>query len=271
MQVSTLCAQLGLGKQQTDWYRDATSSPYVHLLIDLLPRTDNRSRYLTNAGSIPSKFLNPGPAESVKTFRRWTRKISPLSKCSNHFPTNAKVVCFSLAQKIPERMFSKYNQRKHAKHKKTSRDKISKGNPIVLSEKSHLEAKKRRSGSRKRVTTHKIITPPVINQFSWHGAVCFCFCFCLQQVFENPVSYKTGASKVPTFTKSHIPVWFAEEVIKQKLFAEADSLVDKFLFCPRMELSKSQTLRLLDCVRTGVLLSDFAQQLRRKISDFPDI
>ena len=59
MQVSTLSAQLGLGSELVDWYRDATSVPYGHLLIDLSPRTDDRLRYCTNTGSIPSKFYIP--------------------------------------------------------------------------------------------------------------------------------------------------------------------------------------------------------------------
>ena len=45
MQVTTLCTQLGLGSELVDWYRDATSFPFGHLLIDLLPRTDDRLRY----------------------------------------------------------------------------------------------------------------------------------------------------------------------------------------------------------------------------------
>ena len=40
--------------------------------------------------------------------------------------------------------------------------------------------------------------------------------------------------------------------------------------CPRIKLSNSQTL-LLDDAETGVLLSDFAQQLHRKNADVPDI
>ena len=68
MQVSTLSAQLGLGSEVVDWYRDATSVPYGHLLLDLLPRTDDRLRYCTNTGSIPSNFFYPGPAETVKSF-----------------------------------------------------------------------------------------------------------------------------------------------------------------------------------------------------------
>ena len=47
MQVTTLSTQLGLGSELVDWYRDATSVPFGHLLIDLSPRTDNRLRYCT--------------------------------------------------------------------------------------------------------------------------------------------------------------------------------------------------------------------------------
>ena len=58
--------------------------------------------------------------------------------------------------------------------------------------------------------------------------------------------------------------------INKKLFSKADSLVDKFLSCPRNKLSNSQTL-VLDGVKTRIFLSDFAQQLRRKNADIPDI
>ena len=68
MQVSTLSVQLGLGLELVDWYQDATSVPYGHLLIDLSPCTDEQLRYCTNNGSITSEFLYPGPAETVKFF-----------------------------------------------------------------------------------------------------------------------------------------------------------------------------------------------------------
>ena len=56
MQVTILRGQLGLGSELNDWYRGATSVPFGHLLIDLSPRTDERLRYCTNSGSVPSKF-----------------------------------------------------------------------------------------------------------------------------------------------------------------------------------------------------------------------
>ena len=89
MQVTTLGAQLDLASELTDWYRYATSVPFGYLLIDLSPRTDNRLRYCTNSGSVPSKFYILPKA-----------KIFLHSKCSNRFPANAKTIFFSLAQKF---------------------------------------------------------------------------------------------------------------------------------------------------------------------------
>ena len=66
MQVSTLTAQLGLGSELVDWYRDATSVPYGHLLIDLFPRTDDRSCYCTNTGSNAPKVDIPDPLKQSK-------------------------------------------------------------------------------------------------------------------------------------------------------------------------------------------------------------
>ena len=59
MQVSTLSTQMGLGSELVDWYQDATSDPFGHLLIDLSPRTEDRLRYCTNTGSIPLKLYIP--------------------------------------------------------------------------------------------------------------------------------------------------------------------------------------------------------------------
>ena len=46
--------------------------------------------------------------------------------------------------------------------------------------------------------------------------------------------------------------------------------MDKILSCPPIKLSTSQNL-VLDGVKTGTFLLDFAQQLRRKNADVPDI
>ena len=51
--------------------------------------------------------------------------------------------------------------------------------------------------------------------------------------------------------------------LNKNLFSKADTLLDKILSCPRIKLSKSQTLVLVG-VETGIFLSDFSQQDRRK-------
>ena len=95
-------------------------------------------------------------------------------------------------------------------------------------------------------------------------------------VYNNNNSLNT-----PAVMKQDFPKYQAEQNLKyptdsftkeinKTLFAKADSPVDKMLFCPYIKLSKSPTL-VLDGVETGVLLSDFAQQLRRKDANVSDI
>ena len=67
MQVSTLGAQLGLGSELVDWYRDAKSNSFGHLLIDLSPPIDDRLRYCTNSGSVLSKLYIPDCFKQLRT------------------------------------------------------------------------------------------------------------------------------------------------------------------------------------------------------------
>ena len=96
MQVTTLGAHLGLGSEIVE-YRDATSVPFGHFLIDLWPRTDDRLRCCTNSGSVPSTFFSR-TFKSFKASGRRTHKISLLSKCFNCFPASVKATFFSHAQ-----------------------------------------------------------------------------------------------------------------------------------------------------------------------------
>ena len=57
---------------------------------------------------------------------------------------------------------------------------------------------------------------------------------------------------------------------KQKIIFQSRLLVDKILSCPRIELSIPQTL-ILDGVEIRISLLDFAQQLRCKKAEVPDI
>ena len=153
MQVTTFRTQLGLGSELVDWYRDATSVPFGHLLIDLLPRTDDRLRYCRNTVSIPSKFYIPDRLKQSKKLDEEHTKYLYSPNVPNIFPSNAKVFSFSLAQKSLSGFFANA-QRKPAKHQKTSRGKISRRGSTIVSKTYNLEAKKRHSGVRKRLTAH---------------------------------------------------------------------------------------------------------------------
>ena len=157
MQVTTLSTQLGLGSELVDWYRDATSIPFGHLLIDLSPRTDDRLRYCTNSGSVPSKFYIP---ERLKQ-----SKILDDENTNSLYSPTVPIICPQMQKSFPSvlrkrvylvslRMHNKSAQWKPAKHKKTSRGKISKRGWTIVSKTYNLEAKKRHSGVRKRVTAH---------------------------------------------------------------------------------------------------------------------
>ena len=157
MQVTTLSTQLGLGSE-LDWFRDATSVAFGHLLIDLSPRTDDRLRYCTNTGFIPSKFYIPDGLKQSKILDdEHTRSLYSLS-VPIIFPQMQKSFLSVLPKRVYPvslRMHNKSAQRKPAKHKKTSRGKISKRGSTIVSKTYKLEAKKRHSGVRKRVTADK--------------------------------------------------------------------------------------------------------------------
>ena len=157
MQVTTLGTQLGLGSELVDWYRDATSVPFGHLLIDMSPRTIDRLRYCTNAGSIPSKFHIPGRLKPTKLLDDEHTKSLYSPRVPIIFPQMQKTFPSVLPKRVYPvslRMHKKSAQRKPAKHKKTSRGKCSKGGSTIVSMAYNLEAKKRHSGFRNRVTSH---------------------------------------------------------------------------------------------------------------------
>ena len=115
-QVATLSVQLGLGSAVVDWYQDATSVPFGHILINLSPRTDDRLRYCTNSGNIPSKLyisdnlklLKPLDDEHTKflyspsnptLLPRMQNSVSKnLSR--RFYPTSQRVHCHPSARKL---------------------------------------------------------------------------------------------------------------------------------------------------------------------------
>ena len=157
MRVTTLRTQLGLGSELVDWYRDATSDLFGHLLIELSPRTDDRLRYCTNTGSIPLKFYIPDRLKQSK-------KLDDEHTKSLYSP-NVPIIFLQMQKSFPSvlpkrvypvslRLHQKSAQGKPAKHKKTSRGKISKPGSTMVFETYNLEANKIHFGVRKRVTAH---------------------------------------------------------------------------------------------------------------------
>ena len=157
MQVTTLSTQLGLGSELVDWYRDATSVAFGHLLMDLSPCTVDRLRYCTNTGSTPLKFLIPDRMKQSKVLDDEHKK-SLYSPCIPIiFPQKQKSFPSVLPKRVYPgslRMHNKSAQRKPAKHKRTSRGKISKQGSTIVSKTYKLEAKTRLFGVWKRRTAH---------------------------------------------------------------------------------------------------------------------
>ena len=99
-----------------------------------------------------------------------------------------------------------------------------------------------------------------------------------QIVLDRASVYNKGLNTL-SVTKQEFPKYQAlpnpryqteslKREINKNLFANADSLVNRNVFCSRIRISKMHT-SFLDGVETRALLSDFAQQLRRKNADNP--
>ena len=157
MQVTTFSTQLGLGSKLVDWYQNATSVPFGRFLIDLSPRTDDRLRYCTNTGSIPSKLYIPDRLKQSKVLDDEHTKSLYSPSVPIIFPNLQKSFPSVLPKRVYPvslRMQNKSAQRKPAKQKKTSRGKISKQSSTIVSKTYNFEVQKRHSGVRKRATAH---------------------------------------------------------------------------------------------------------------------
>ena len=90
---------------------------------------------------------------------------------------------------------------------------------------------------------------------------------------KSLITQSVTKQELPKYQPSQNPTYqidSLEKEINKKFFSKADSSVGKNLSRPRIKLSNSQTL-FLDGVETGIFLLEFAQQLRRKDADVPDI
>ena len=95
----------------------------VFILLDgPSSRTDDRLRYCTNNGSVPSKFYIPERLKHLRTLKMNTQNLSTLQvfellsrKCKSHFHQS----CPKEFIPVFMRIHSKSTQKKLANHKKT--------------------------------------------------------------------------------------------------------------------------------------------------------
>ena len=142
-QVATLSVQLGLGSALVDWFRDATSLPFSHLLIDLSPRTDDRLRYCTNSRIIPSKFYIPNNLKQLKYLDDEHTKSLYSTSILTLFTRTPTSVSRSLSKRIyptSQRVHRHPGARKFIRSKKKPRPKIERRNSRTVLKKNNLEA-----------------------------------------------------------------------------------------------------------------------------------
>ena len=83
---------------------------------------------------------------------------------------------------------------------------------------------------------------------------------------KSVVTQSVIKQELPKYTAEQTPTYQIDSLkrgINKKLFGKTDTLIDKIFSWFPIELSYSQTI-ILDVVDTGVLISDFNLQLRRK-------
>ena len=161
-QVATLSVQLGLGSALVYWYRDATSVPFGHLLIDLSPRTDDRLRYCTNSGNNPSKFYVPDNLKHLKYLDVEHSKSLYSPSIRALFPRLQKSVSKNLSKRIypvSQRVHRQPAARKLVRGKKKTRPKVQRQNSRAVFQKKNLEATKKSPFVAKSIIAHKNIFP----------------------------------------------------------------------------------------------------------------
>ena len=159
------------------------------------------------------KVLYPGPAETIKTLRRWTQPNISTLQVFQSFSHQCKSLFFQFFPKIVIRFLYEYilnllkaNLQSTRRHHVTNFE-----NEVQIFSlkgiKNTWEQRRDVLESQKGLQLVKVVTLPVNNHLFRYEAVCSRPCFCIQQQQELEYSgnYKAGASKVSSLTKSHVP------------------------------------------------------------------
>ena len=207
-QVATLSVHLGLGSALVDWYRDATSLPFGHLLINLSPRTDDRLRYCTNSRNIPSKFYVPVNLKHLKNLGDEHTKLLYVPSIPTLFPRIQNSLSKNLSKRIypiSQRVHRQPAARKLVRSKKKSRPKVQKRNSRTVFKRTTWKQRRSLLSSQKGLLLIKTISLLVINRLSWDGTVCSSTSFSLQQQQQLKHCHKTRTSQIQTWANSHVP------------------------------------------------------------------
>ena len=167
-------------------------------------------------------------------------------------------------------MHNKSAQRKPAKRKKTSLGKISPESSTFVSAAYNLAAKKRHFEIRKKdYSSLKLLRLPSstffldLEHFLLVPASVYNKSLINQSVTKHELP-KYQPSKNPSYQNDSL-----RKEINEIVFSKAETLVDKILSCPRIQLSNSHT-SILEGVETRFFPSNFAQQLRGKNAYVPN-
>ena len=142
-QVATLSAQLGPGSALVDWYWDETSVLFVHSLIDLSTRTDDRLLCCRNSGNTPSKFYEPNNLKHLKYLDEEPTEFFHSPSIATLFPRMQNPFSKNLSKKIypiSQRVHRQPAARKLVRSKKKSRPEVQRQHSPTVFMENNMEA-----------------------------------------------------------------------------------------------------------------------------------
>ena len=141
LQINTLGTQLGLGSQLKEWYQDATSVLYGHLLIGL---PQKQLTLFDIEQTAPTKFYLPKHSQGI-TFLDDERTISLYAKHVPKLDSKMQKVVFT---SLPERLY-RVHQRMHRKHVTRTTRRSKENRRTKISKRNKKTRKKTNSSARK--------------------------------------------------------------------------------------------------------------------------
>ena len=144
-QIGRLGQQLGLGNQFNDWYKNATSHPFGHLLVDLSPKTVDQLRFCSNSSGSPAKFYLPKSQARITTLDDAHTKhlyAQSILLIRSKTPADISPKLSKRVYSVPQRVYSKSNQRTTRKYKPKRRGNLQKTVKKVVSKKNNYSRKK---------------------------------------------------------------------------------------------------------------------------------